>query len=162
MLQILIQGFCCLAKNVEIAEDLLDSSGTFFAVAKVAGLTDRNGNLPLARQNMAPWHEKRHSHFLFFFGDCQIQISLILQTSLIAPLVWAFAIKCVIKFWIPFLKFGFSSFVCCAMFCITSLSPCGRGRVLHSISGKNIIIARPTSSDVSVLKPFPLLRTWYV
>ena len=33
--------------------DLLDSSGTFFAVAKVAGLTDRNGNLPLARQNMA-------------------------------------------------------------------------------------------------------------
>lgn len=33
--------------------DLLDSSGTFFAVAKVAGLTDRRGNLPLARQNMA-------------------------------------------------------------------------------------------------------------
>eukprot|EP00913_Durusdinium_trenchii_P001705 g1577.t1 len=30
--------------------DLLDSSGTFFAVAKVAGLTDRRGNLPLARQ----------------------------------------------------------------------------------------------------------------
>lgn len=33
--------------------DLLDSSGTFFAVAKVAGLTDKRGNLPLARQNMA-------------------------------------------------------------------------------------------------------------
>ncbi|CAE7258316.1 AZG1, partial [Symbiodinium pilosum] len=33
--------------------DLLDSSGTFFAVAKVAGLTDSRGNLPLARQNMA-------------------------------------------------------------------------------------------------------------
>ena len=33
--------------------DLLDSSGTFFAVAKVAGLTDARGNLPLARQNMA-------------------------------------------------------------------------------------------------------------
>mmetsp|Transcript_79774 Transcript_79774/g.258439 ORF Transcript_79774/g.258439 Transcript_79774/m.258439 type:complete len:468 (+) Transcript_79774:220-1623(+) len=33
--------------------DLLDSSGTFLAVAKVAGLTDSRGNLPLARQNMA-------------------------------------------------------------------------------------------------------------
>ena len=33
--------------------DLLDSSGTFFAVAKVAGLTDSRGNLPLAKQNMA-------------------------------------------------------------------------------------------------------------
>ncbi|CAK9074913.1 unnamed protein product [Durusdinium trenchii] len=33
--------------------DLLDASGTFFAVAKVARLTDTRGNLPLARQNMA-------------------------------------------------------------------------------------------------------------
>ncbi len=32
------------------------SQGTFFAVAKVAGLTDKRGNLPLARQNMAPWN----------------------------------------------------------------------------------------------------------
>jgi len=33
--------------------DLLDASGTFFAVAKAAGLTDKRGNLPLAKQNMA-------------------------------------------------------------------------------------------------------------
>ena len=53
VLQILIQG-SRVGKKRWKAEDLLDSSGTFFAVAKVAGLTDRNGNLPLARQNMAP------------------------------------------------------------------------------------------------------------
>lgn len=33
--------------------DLLDSSGTFFAVAKYAGLTDARGNLPIGQQNMA-------------------------------------------------------------------------------------------------------------
>jgi len=33
------------------------SQGTFFAVAKVAGLTDKRGNLPLARQNMVPWND---------------------------------------------------------------------------------------------------------
>ncbi|CAE8600313.1 unnamed protein product [Polarella glacialis] len=33
--------------------DFLDSSGTFLVVAKVAGLTDSRGHLPLARQNMA-------------------------------------------------------------------------------------------------------------
>ncbi|CAJ1344005.1 unnamed protein product [Effrenium voratum] len=33
--------------------DLLDSSGTFIAVAKVAGLTDSRGNVPTKRQNMA-------------------------------------------------------------------------------------------------------------
>eukprot|EP00438_Fugacium_kawagutii_P034082 Skav206003 [mRNA] locus=scaffold2084:460624:474964:- [translate_table: standard] len=42
--------------------DLLDSSGTFFAVAKVAGLTDKRGNLPLARQNMAPWWRGAEIH----------------------------------------------------------------------------------------------------
>lgn len=41
------------AKATFCYTDLLDSSGTFFAVAKVAGLTDARGNLPLARQNMA-------------------------------------------------------------------------------------------------------------
>lgn len=33
--------------------DLLDASGTFFAVAKAAGLTDSKGNIPLLKQNMA-------------------------------------------------------------------------------------------------------------
>ena len=39
---------------ITASKDLMDSSGTFFAVAKVAGLTDKRGNLPLARQNMVP------------------------------------------------------------------------------------------------------------
>ena len=51
--------------------DLLDSSGTFFAVAKVAGLTDRNGNLPLARQNMA------------YLADSRIKVCL--MTSVRTP-----------------------------------------------------------------------------
>jgi len=33
--------------------DLLDASGTFYAVAKSAGLADEKGNLPLGKQNMA-------------------------------------------------------------------------------------------------------------
>jgi len=33
--------------------DLLDAAGTFFAVAKFAGLADANGDLPMGRQNMA-------------------------------------------------------------------------------------------------------------
>ena len=43
----------CCNDGTQGYTDLLDSSGTFFAVAKVAGLTDSRGNLPLARQNMA-------------------------------------------------------------------------------------------------------------
>jgi len=33
--------------------DLLDATGTFFAVAKFAGLADANGQLPIGQQNMA-------------------------------------------------------------------------------------------------------------
>merc|ERR1712048_1184872 len=33
--------------------DLLDSTGTFFAVARFAGLADASGNLPIGQQNMA-------------------------------------------------------------------------------------------------------------
>ena len=52
----------CLPRSTSLEPTAMNihshaSQGTFFAVAKVAGLTDKRGNLPLARQNMVPWND---------------------------------------------------------------------------------------------------------